>query len=558
MYIFKIFMSFINQYKLTVIFYIILTLLTFPLESIIIPQIYSSFFDTIKINTKSNVFIKYFVAILVIEIIINGSIIFTEYIESYLIPEFNNFIINYIFKNLLYKYENNIEDIELGKLITRLSIVPNSLKEVISDVCTWIFPRILTIIVINLYFFYLDWRIGLVSTILLIIFLLVSNRNFNKCSGTSEERHILFEKINQITQDKLNNSFSIYSNAKVNDEINDYKSKTGIYTKKFTENLLCINKANILTSSLIIITFISINALATISFLQKKITHTNLITIFIIIIYYMPCLWLINSTMPSLIQHYGTLKAVDHFIKELYDVDILNKELNLTKNKIHNGDINIVNLDFGYTKDQLLFNKFNLHISNNEKVAIIGSSGNGKSSLIKLIMGYYKVPDNMIYIDNININDYELNDLRNQISYVNQNNKLFNISLLKNIQYGNNMSREDIINLCKKINVDNIFKNLKNGLDTEAGIEGNNLSGGQRQLVHLLRCIAKNNKIVILDEPTSAIDKDNRDNIINVIKELSKNCTLIIITHDTTLLSLVNRTITIDAGKIISDRKKYN
>jgi ABC-type multidrug transport system fused ATPase/permease subunit len=551
-------MSFINQYKLTVIFYIILTLLTFPLESIVIPQIYSSFFDTIKMNTKANVFIKYFVAILVIEIIINGSIIFTEYIESYLIPEFNNYIINYIFKNLLYKYENNIEDIELGKLITRLSIVPNSLKEVISDVCTWIFPRILTIMVINLYFFYLDWRIGLVSTILLIIFLIVSNRNFNKCSGTSEERHVLFEKINQITQDKLNNSFSIYSNAKVNDEINDYRSKTGIYTKKFTENLLCINKANILTSSLIIITFISINSLATISFLQKKITHTNLITIFIIIIYYMPCLWLINSTMPSLIQHYGTLKAVDHFIKELYDVDILNKELNLTKNKIHNGDINIVNLDFGYTKDQLLFNKFNLHISNNEKVAIIGSSGNGKSSLIKLIMGYYKVPDNMIYIDNININNYELNDLRNQISYVNQNNKLFNISLLKNIQYGNNMSREDIINLCKKINVDNIFKNLKNGLDTEAGIEGNNLSGGQRQLVHLLRCIAKNNKIVILDEPTSAIDKDNRDNIINVIKELSKNCTLIIITHDTTLLSLVNRTITIDAGKIISDMKKFN
>ena len=561
MYIFKIFYSFILQYKFTIILYLLLTMLTFPLESIVIPQIYSNFFEVLNPKTPQNVFIKYFLIILVFLIIVNGSIVLTEYMEAYIIPEFNGYIIIYIFKNLLYKYENNIQDIELGKLITRLSVVPHSIKEFMADICTWILPRLLTIIIINIYFFYLDWKIGLVSIVLLILFILLCYRNFKKCISTANEKHKLFEITNQITQDKLSNSFSIYSNGKINDEIDNFTKKTNIYTKKFKDNLLCVNYSNILTTSLVVVIFISLNVLTTISYLQKKISYNNLVAVFIIIIYYMPCLWLINSTMPSLIQYTGTLQAVDHFIKEIYETNLLkdNEENNVNESlKIKNGKIEIKNLNFGYNNDHLLFNNLNLTIHENEKIALIGSSGNGKSSIIKLIMGYYYVPKNTIFIDNHDINDYNLNDLRKQISYVNQNNKLFNLTLLENIQYGNKMSKEEIIKLCEKIKVDNIFKNLEKGFDTPCGIEGNNLSGGQRQLVHLLRCLAKNNKIVILDEPTSAIDTVNVDNIISIIKELSKKSTLIIITHDNKLLDLVDRVITIDGGKIISDKKNNN
>jgi ABC-type multidrug transport system fused ATPase/permease subunit len=558
MYILKIFYSFILQYKFTVILYLIITLLTFPLESIVIPQIYSNFFEVLNPKTPKNIFIKYFLIILVFLIIVNGSIVLTEHMEAYMIPEFNGYIIIYIFKNLLYKYENNIQDIELGKLITRLSVVPHSIKEFMTDICTWILPRLLTIIIINIYFFYLDWKIGLASIILLILFVLLCYRNFKKCVNIAHEKHKLFEMTNQITQDKLSNSFSIYSNGKIYEEIDNFTKKTNIYSKKFKDNLLCMNYANILTTSLIVIIFISLNVLTTICYLQKKITYNNLVTVFIIIIYYMPCLWLINSTMPSLIQYTGTLQAVDHFIKDIYETDLLknNDENNIfIEKKINYGKIDIKNLNFGYNNN-LLFENFNLTINDKEKIALIGSSGNGKSSIIKLIMGYYKVPNNTIYIDDQDINEYDLNDLRKQISYVNQNNKLFDLTLLENIQYGNNMSKEEIIKLCEKIKVDNIFKNLEKGFDTKCGIEGNKLSGGQRQIVHLLRCLAKNNKIVILDEPTSAIDKVNVENIINVIKELSKKSTLIIITHDNKLLDLVDRVITIDSGKIISDKKK--
>jgi ABC-type multidrug transport system fused ATPase/permease subunit len=474
-----------------------------------------------------------------------------------MIPELNGFIINYIFKNLLKKYENSITDIELGKIITRLSTVPQYLKEFITEFCIWIFPRVLTIILINIYFIFLNFKLGVLSTIILLIFFYFNLKYFLSCAPISTERHLLFEGKNEDTQDRLANSLSIYSNGYLNKEIDSYEKHTENYTSKFKENLWCLTKSTIFSSAGTMFIFIILNSYAVYLFINKQLSFTNLMAIFITIIYYIPCIITINSTLPTLIHYYGSLSSIDSFIEDLYKVDInyvnVKKEDNEIIMKINKGNIIINNLNFSYVKDNYLFNKFYLTIKEQEKIAIVGPSGNGKSTLIKLIMGYYELPNGTIYIDDIDINEYNLNDLRKQISYVNQNSKLFNTSLLKNIQYGNNYTDNEIIELCNKLKVDNVFKNLKEGLSSNVGVEGSKLSGGQRQLVHILRCICKKNKIVILDEPTSAIDKENKQNIIDAIKELSKSSTLIIITHDDTLLELVNRVIKMDSGKIVED-----
>ena len=553
MYIFKILNSFISEYKLILIIYILFTILSFPLESIVIPQIYSHFIGILNTKTEMKVFIKYLIIIIIVLSIIYSSNAITVYIESFMIPDMSEYVINYIFKNLLKKYENNFDDIELGKIITHLSIIPSTIKDGASELCVWILPRLLTIIIINIYFFYLNWKLGLISLFMILIFFYFNFKLFFSCTNLSTERHHLFENKNQNTQDILSNTFSIYSTGSVNDEIKKYELDTHKYTIKSKESLSCLNKSNIFSNILIIIIFITLNSFATYLFLNKKLSHNNLIAVIITIIYYIPCIITFNSSMPTIIHSYGALNAVDDFVKDLYTINIIKEKESLNKIKLNNGNIVINNLNFKYDKDTILFQNFYLTIKTNEKVAIIGPSGNGKSSLIKIIMGYYNIPNNTIYIDNIDLNNYNLNDLRKQISYVNQNNKLFNKSIFENIQYGNNSTQNDIINLCTKMKVDTIFKNLKNGLNTNVGVEGNNLSGGQRQLVHILRCFFQKNKIIILDEPTSAIDKDNTKYIINIINELSKNSTLILITHDTSILSLVDRVIKIESGKIISD-----
>lgn len=606
MYIFKILYEYFKDYKLTVIIYIIFTILSFPLEAIVIPQIYSKFFDILNSNKHPtvDVFIKYISLVIVIQIIVNASNSLTTYIESYAIPALNHYLINYIFKNLLRKYENSVTEIELGKITARLSTIPSFVKEFMTDFLVWIFPRLFTILLINIYFFYINFSLGIISLIMLVLFFYITFKYSDSCTKLSFERHNLFEEHTQNTQDLLSNSQSIYAAGSTNLEIKNYDINTKKYTSKFKENLMCLNNINILSGVLIVFLFIALNILTTYLYFKKKISYTNLIAIFITILYYVPCITTISLILPSIIHSIGPLKSIDSFVEDLYNInkqyddlkldkypqisedidesDIKNLNKNTIneyiikqlqkqhelKNKKHNisteyyndnsiklnsGTIIINNLTFGYNSNNNIFKNFYLTIKDKESIAILGQSGNGKSTLIKLIMGYYKVPNGIIYIDGKDINSYDITELRKQISYVSQNTKLFNMSVLENIQYGNNKSKEDIEKLIKKINIQNIFTNLKDGLETNAGIEGSNLSGGQRQMIQILRNMLKDNKIVIFDEPTSAIDKNNTQNVINAIKELGKDKTLIIVTHDDELLSLVNRVIKISSGKIIED-----
>ena len=559
MYILKIINSFIEKKRLLVIIYILFTITAYPLQAIIIPQIYSSFINTLNIKNDLKIFVKYFLIILFFLTIINISNIVTSYIEALFIPEMNEYIINYIYKNLLIKYENNYTDIELGKILARINSIPQYLKSFLADFTKFIFPHMLTIIIINLYFFYINWKLGLISMIILGIFFIVNILFFNKCVNLSNDRHILYEEKNQMTEDKLANLYSIYSHGDLKKEIDIYELNTKIYTDKYKDSLFCLSTSTNFSSIYNIFLFSILNGIASYLYLNKKINLQTLIAIIITVIYYTPSIDVMGTVIPDIMHYYGSLKAIDNFIEELYisEKNYLNNltlpENNILATKIETAEIKITNLNFGYGLKKL-FNNFSLTIKDGEKIAIVGSSGNGKSTIIKLIMGYYKVPDNSIFIDGKCINKYNLSDLRKQISYVNQNNKLFNMSVCENIQYGNDLTKQEILEMCERIKIDNIFKNLENGLDSLAGVNGDSLSGGQRQIIHLLRCIGKKNRIIILDEPTAAIDKDNTINVVNAVKELGKNNTVILITHDESILSFVDRIITMDSGKIISDK----
>ena len=182
MYIFKILFDYFKNYKLCIFIYVLFTILSFPMESIVMPHVYSTFFSILDKNTDKSVYIKYISLIIVVQIIVNLSNNITSYIEAIFIPSLNHYIINYIFKNVLRKYENSITEIELGKITSRLSTIPNYIKEFITDFFVWVFPRIFTILLINLYFFYINIKLGFASIILLFIFFYVNLKYFNYCS----------------------------------------------------------------------------------------------------------------------------------------------------------------------------------------------------------------------------------------------------------------------------------------------------------------------------------------------------------------------------------------
>lgn len=551
MYIYKLFTEFIFQHPLTIVFYFFCTLMAYPLESIVLPQLYSHFFDSIKqtSNRNTRVFSYFLCLIAIVLIVVNVANYLTVHIEAILIPEWTGFIMDWIFQNTVELYENKMTDIELGKMILDISVIPKTMREFISEIVTWFFPRFLSVMAINGYFGWLNWKLGLLSIFLFFAYLFTSVTVLNKCAVLAQSDYQLYENKMQMTQDRLSNTFSIYSTGSTEREIQNYRKDTREFMQVYREKMMCLNKSVGLTSFFTILTLLAVDGYAAYLFLQKEMSYTNFLAVVMTVTYYIPNVAIIGSSIPDIIQKYSILTVVDEMVKTLYENYANRKDVALQnpEKRLKSGKIAVNDLTFSYSPNTPpIIKHYKMAIRDKENVALVGSSGSGKSTLIKLLMGYFPVKKGTIFIDNVDITEYNLNDLRKQITYVNQNTKLFNMTLLENICYGNEgCTREQVQQVINRAKIGRIFENLTEGLDTNVGVDGNKLSGGQRQMVHILRAILKKNPIVILDEPTSAMDVDIKVVIIKAIRELSQNSTLIVITHDEALLSVVDRIVRI-------------
>ena len=224
------------------------------------------------------------------------------------------------------------------------------------------------------------------------------------------------------------------------------------------------------------------------------------------------------------------------------------KYLNFNK-----GTIEFKNVNFKYNEDYVL-KDFNLTISNNQKVALVGKSGAGKSTIVNLLQRFYDVDEGSLCLENVNIKDLLQESLRENISYIPQEPGLFSRSILENIAYGRkDATDEDIIKAAKLANAHEFIEKLPNGYDEVVGERGFKLSGGQKQRIAIARAILKDAPIVIMDEATSALDSHSEKLIQESMQELLKDKTCIIIAHRLSTIKSADRVLVLEEGEIVQD-----
>lgn len=195
------------------------------------------------------------------------------------------------------------------------------------------------------------------------------------------------------------------------------------------------------------------------------------------------------------------------------------------------GYIEFKDVNFKYNSKNLFYN-LNFKIEPNKMTAIVGKSGEGKSTILKLINKSYEIDNGTILIDDLNINDLSEDTIKNSISIVSQSPYIFNLSIKDNIKLANpEATDEEITNVCKKAQIHDLIMEMPEGYDTIVGENGVILSGGQKQRIAIARALIKESKIILFDEATSSLDNNNQEKIKNIIKDLVKTHTVIIVAH---------------------------
>tara|TARA_Y200000002_G_scaffold309411_1_gene265860 strand:+ start:562 stop:2310 length:1749 start_codon:yes stop_codon:yes gene_type:complete len=328
-------------------------------------------------------------------------------------------------------------------------------------------------------------------------------------------------------------------------------------------------------------------AYETISFIQKYFTRSAFISnrlsplmefigsLAIALSIYVGGVFVLNETMTtgqfmsflvSLLLAYQPVKALGNLnisvqeglagaerIFNLLDTSKNRMEKITSENKIKlNGNIILKNVSFAYNERNVL-NNINIEIPKGKKVALVGLSGSGKSTIANLIVRFFDNYNGQILIENKDIKKIELVDLRNNISMVTQETILFNDSIANNIKYGKlDASEEEIKNVAKTSGISEFSENLENQLDTVIGESGVKLSGGQRQRIAIARAILKNGPILIMDEATSSLDNITEKEVLKTIKNLMKDKTTLIIAHRLSTIEDSDIIYVLDKGKIES------
>ncbi len=221
---------------------------------------------------------------------------------------------------------------------------------------------------------------------------------------------------------------------------------------------------------------------------------------------------------------------------------------------VESGAISFKNVDFSYEGSKKVLQDFSLDIKAGDRVAFIGPSGGGKSTIVKLLLRFLDIQAGQILIDGQNIADVTQNSLREHISLVPQEPLLFHRSLLDNIRYAKpDATQEEVIAAAKAAHCHEFIEGLANGYDTLVGERGTRLSGGERQRIAIARAILKNPRILILDEATASVDSETEKEIQKALDNLVAGRTTIAIAHRLSTLQRANRLVVMDRGKVVEE-----
>ena len=520
-------------------------------ETNIIQQYFEEFMQYFFAGNDNPTNLKILVIIMFIALVLEG---IAQFYFTYLA----NWLGQDIIKDLRDKLYHHITSFKMkyfdnepvGKLVTRSVSDIESIASIFSQGLFMIVSDVLKMIIVILFMLIVNWKITGIVLVIMPVILIATNIFNRKMKVAFSEVRNEVANLNTFIQERLTGMkiVQLFNREKI--ELEKFKEINQKHNKAWLKNILY---NSIFFPIADIISNISIG-----------------------LVVYFGAIWIINGDTDTTI---GQLVAFNMYITMLYNplrqiadkfnvmqmgivaadrvFEILDTEDNVQDNGTieashFKGTIELKDVRFSYIKNEEVLKGINLKVQPGETIAIVGSTGAGKSTIINLLNRFYEINSGEITIDNCNINEYTLESLRKQIAIVLQDVFLFSDSIYNNITLHNEtISREDVITAAKKIGVHDFIMTLPEDYDYNVKERGVMLSSGQRQLIAFLRAYVSNPSILILDEATSSIDTHSEELIQKATETITKDRTSIVIAHRLATIVNASKIIVMDKGQIV-------
>lgn len=514
--------------------------------SVIAPSLQSNAIDTIA--SKRFEQLPFILLIMIIVYLINS---ICNFFQSLISAKLSQRIVkkmrNDLFEKIVELPIQYIDNHSHGDIMSRMTNDVENISNTISQSLSSLVSGVLTIIGTVLIMIWYCWQLALLSCFTVILTILATKYLSGAMRKFYKKRQVILGNLNGTVEEMVTGYKTVVAYNHQNEvkktfnETSDELTKTGIIAEILGGSMGPV--MNVINNiGFVIIAafggFFAINNMISIGVISAFIVYAKQF----------------GRPIDEIAQIYGQIQTAIASAERVFDIIDVKSEDKSGSNNMDSlqGIISFEHVNFSYIKGKTVLSDFNLEVPAGHKVALVGATGSGKTTVVNLLMRFYDIDSGSIKIDGVNIKDIDCENLRKNTAIVLQDTVLFSDTIKNNLKYSNkNADDEEVINAAKLSNCHNMIMQMKDGYDTVLSEGGHNISQGQRQLLSIGRAVLASPKILILDEATSSVDTRTEKHIQDAMTKLMKNRTSLIIAHRLSTIQDADLIVVLDNGKII-------
>ena len=440
-----------------------------------------------------------------------------------------------------------IEKLSSGDIAYRLTEDVDRVGEVIYKSIQDTTPSIFQLLAVFGYMIFIDWNLSLATIILAPLIALLVGDFGGRVLKSAEQSQDKISSLAGLLSEAIQGLPMVKAFAVEEWLQKDFEEQVKLHKEAKYKMLRLIALQHPVVGLIEIIGILTILTIGTLRIQTGGMTNEEFGSFFTALIMLIDPISHITTNFNELKQGQASLKRLNEITNNPIEKSTSNNEINT---KIINGKINIKNVFFSYSQNEIVLNDISLNVESGEILALVGPSGAGKSTIFSLILKFIQPQKGSIFIDDNDIKDFNNKSLRKSIAIVPQKTFIFSGTIAEAIRFGRPTTKEKIINAAKIANAHDFIEKLPNGYETFIEERGSNLSGGQLQRLSIARALLGDPTILLLDEATSALDAESEESVQKGLKQAMRNRTVLVIAHRLSTVQKADKIAVIEKGKV--------